>query len=291
MSTLGKILIAFQVVLSILFMMFAGMVSATHTTWKDKYAKAEKELKEVKDNRETIRTQAKAETEAKDLELKKANQDRDAAKAEVLNSEQELARLRNENKQATLERASFQEAQTIAGNEAKARTEEARTQREVNEKLLASRKQLYDENLKLQDQIRSMTVDLNSAQVKLKDNIDVIVGLRKKVAALSLAGGGGELASDVPPPPVGAKGVVMETRRAKSAGGSDFIMFTLGSDDGILKGHTLFVFRPADGENKVPKYIGQVKVVSTEIDTAVGEVLKSTVMGVIQKGDRVTTKL
>ena len=64
----------------------------------------------------------------------------------------------------------------------------------------------------------------------------------------------------------------------------DSIEVSLGGDDGLQMGHELDVYRN-------DQYLGRVRVVSIKPDKAVAVVVREFVRGVIQRGDRVATRL
>ena len=65
---------------------------------------------------------------------------------------------------------------------------------------------------------------------------------------------------------------------------NDLAEVSIGSDDGLQAGHELEVFR-AD------EYLGRLRVVSVKPDRAVVRVLKDFARGIVQRGDRVATRL
>ena len=67
----------------------------------------------------------------------------------------------------------------------------------------------------------------------------------------------------------------------------DGIGITIGSDDGLLKGHRLDVYRTG-GQGT---YLGKIEVIYTDPDKAVCKVLPEFRKGIIQANDRVTTGL
>jgi seryl-tRNA synthetase len=64
----------------------------------------------------------------------------------------------------------------------------------------------------------------------------------------------------------------------------DSIELSLGGDDGLQMGHELDVYRN-------DQYLGRVRVVSIKPDKAVAVVIREFVRGVIQRGDKVATRL
>ena len=64
----------------------------------------------------------------------------------------------------------------------------------------------------------------------------------------------------------------------------DSIELSLGGDDGLQMGHELDVYRN-------DQYLGRVRVVSIKPDKAVAVVIREFVRGIIQRGDKVATRL
>ncbi|HEY1068789.1 MAG TPA: hypothetical protein VGE52_21885, partial [Pirellulales bacterium] len=62
---------------------------------------------------------------------------------------------------------------------------------------------------------------------------------------------------------------------------------SLGSDDGIVPGHELRVFRLGT----TPRYLGTLKVVESGPDRAVGKLVDGTQQGPIERDDHVATNL
>lgn len=290
MSTLGKILIVFQVVLSICFMAFAAAVSHTHQTWRAEAENARKDLAAVTADRDAVKGEyAKFQTD-KVSELNAAKADMQKALADKVASEQERAELINEKKTLTNEKAAAEQQAVIAGEEATARLREAQQLREINEKLLVSRNVLFKTKLTNEDTIRSKDVDLKNAQAKNQLLLDEVLALRKQIQEASIAGNSADLDRSVGVPPK-VEGEVKEVLLAKSEGLADLVSVSIGSDDGLVKGHTLIVYRLGDKKSPQSKYLGKIRIVDTKPDFAVGEVIKGTRTGVMKVGDKVTTKL
>ncbi len=78
------------------------------------------------------------------------------------------------------------------------------------------------------------------------------------------------------PPPV--DGII------ESVGKDGLVQISLGSDDGIEKGHKLEVYRGG-------KYLGRIEVWQTAPDSSVARILPEFRKGPIAKEDRVATRL
>ena len=102
-------------------------------------------------------------------------------------------------------------------------------------------------------------------------------------AALSLALQDAKIQLDRTGPPR-VDGIIL----ASNANG--YVEISIGSDDGLEQGHELDVYRmgPSLAENK---YLGKIRVVETQADRSVAQVLPNFRKGTIQKEDRVATRL
>jgi hypothetical protein len=68
--------------------------------------------------------------------------------------------------------------------------------------------------------------------------------------------------------------------------GDGLVEISLGSDDGLNKGHQLYVYRVGGGRST---YVGKLEVLRTAVDRAVCKIIES--QGNVVKGDRVASKL
>ena len=75
----------------------------------------------------------------------------------------------------------------------------------------------------------------------------------------------------------------LEAQVLKVNANNTLVEISIGSDDGLKKGHRLQVFRGKD-------YLGQITIKDIEVDRAVGEVDKKLQRGLIREKDNVTTK-
>ncbi len=165
---------------------------------------------------------------------------------------------------------------------AREREEEAKLQGEINAKQRADLDQTtanlqnaLDKNFNLekQDQFRREKHNQLLEQLALYDKIIRTKGLSTDPQDYK----------DMQEPPPVVEGFVLEAEKNKT-NKIDYVTISLGSDDGILKGHEMFVSRPG-------KYLGKIKIVHVAPDRAVGTVIQRAKNGIIEKGDNVSTKL
>lgn len=288
MSFLGKILVVFQLVASIIFMMFAAGVYHSHTKWKQKFDaqvaltnKAQSDLRQeqnahttTKNDMQKLVDEAQGTATRVQGELAAAVQERDAAKAREAQRLQELA-------------ANQQQA-TTAGEESDSRRQESLLLRELNKNLLESRNQLSTDLGKTQDELKSAQINLEAAVAKnselIRNNARMVQALnRHKISVDDLAD------ADAPTPRV--NGEIIATQPPRSAGGSEMVEISLGADDLLRKGHRLTVFRSADDANGTPKYLGKIEIIRTMPDRAIGVVVERAGNGTMKAKDKVTTRL
>ncbi len=135
------------------------------------------------------------------------------------------------------------------------------------------------QNVQLSDEIRQLQRELEVATNNNKT-------LRETVSAYSSSLREHGLSDDVrqikgvgAPPEVEGKIAKVDTK-------GKVVEITIGSDDGLVPGHILNVFRLKPR----PEYIGKIRILSTDGDQAVGQVEGRTYLGrKIQEGDNVST--
>jgi hypothetical protein len=291
MQFVGKILVVLQLILSVLFMAFAGVLYNTQIKWRDEALKQKDLVAKVtkeRDNNLADADRFKTEMTAK---VDKADKDRLIAEGDNTTLKAENTRLKKELADATIEKTTSGEQALIAGAEAQARNEESANLRLLITDMQKARDEDFAVRTKLEDQVRGLQLDFDTAT---KKNRELLARNSLYQQALEVAGISAdptELAGRASPAPR-VEGIVEEIKPARRQGASELVEISLGSDQGLKKGHEMTVYRT--GLNKPgqrPKFLAKIVIVNTTPDKAVGEVIESTRNGVIQKGDNVTTKL
>jgi len=285
MNLIGKILVVLQVVMSICFMAFAGAVYTGQTKWKTETERQKQALaqnqEESANQQEALEQQVTTLTADLDTQTQRAN-DFEGKNGTL---QADVARLENELQQANTERTQQRQLAEIAGNESNVRNDEARKMRAVNEKLHAEVRELRDELRLIDDRLFTQL----AVNKQTKERYDKLLAesalLREELRRNDLQDDPIKIAQAASPPP-SVEGVVLATRTSK-ASGTELIEITLGSDDGLAYGHSLYVYR----ELGRGKYLGQISIVYLEPDRAVGRLDPLTRNGVIERGDNVTTRL
>ena len=288
MTFVGKMLVVLQLVLSLLFMAFAGAVATVEKNWKSEFTSTQDVLKVEKDFHQTTQNsyneyKNSSTTTIADLDTqsKKRLADFNREKNRADNLQQQLNNLKTaHDTQRTVAQ--------LEGDEAKFRRDEAVEQRQVNRALHENLVESVRTNRGLEDIVFDLRLQLGEREVRHLVILDQLKTAR--VQARRKGGGIGTLPSaDIaPPPPIDGK---VQSSRYGIGNRILYVEVTIGSDDGIKKGQQLTVYRPADGAAQKTKYLGQVRIIHVQPDKAVGTVREKAKNGVITKGDNVTSKL
>lgn len=315
MTFVGKMLVVVQVVLSICFMAFAGAVYSYQQSWKeaaekrsDRIAVLETQLTETEASLRVVKADAAAaEVIERDLaEFLDANQlpklvehiDDPAVRAEIESLANKLAKSNEQvttlQDKLTAEQTAHREdvkkyAETLvdaglAKKAAQERLVEATRYKEINENLNATLDQTVRDLQSYRDQLFERNTKIAEMSEQQELFIEKLAESYEQVKKTEVQMVGAELpTTDVPPD---VRGQVVRTAKSKS-GSYELVELTIGSNDGLERGHILYVFRTT-GKGK---YLGQLRVVHVTADVAVGQLIEETKNGIIEAGDDVRTRL
>ena len=283
MTTVGKILVVLHLVLSVMFMAFAGAVFTAQKNWRTAYEASEKKLtaantkqKDQQAEFQRERTDTATKTGLLNDQIVKLTGEKGALTTQVLT-------LDADNKRLALANDAIGDQAQLATTEAEERNREQVLQREKNAIAFQTREDLIKKLNDAMDKIYGSEVQ---HQQLLERHNRVLSDLR----AFQLYNRSKGLMTDpkqmvaqaAPPPPL--QGLVMEYRKKENQN-PEMVEISLGSDDGLTVGHTMTLF------NNEGRYLGQIRLTLVYADKAVGIVTLKAKNTVIQKGDNVTTKL
>ena len=288
MTFVGKMLIVLQLILSLLFMAFAGAVRTVETNWKQVTSDTRDNLKVEKDFHQSTQNsynEFKNTTTARLADLDTLSKKR------LADFNREKNRADNLQQQLNSLKTSHDTQRTVAqleGDEAKFRRDEAVEQRQVNMGLHTNLVEAVRTNRGLEDIIFDLRLQLGQREVRHLVMLDELKTAR--IEARRKGGGLGTLPSEdiAPPPPIDGKVV---SSRYGIGNRILYVEVSIGGDDGIKEGQQLTVYRPGDGNAVRTKYLGQIRIIQVFADKAVGTVQEKAKNGVIAKGDNVTSKL
>jgi hypothetical protein len=271
-NVLGKIFVFALFVMSLVLMTFAIAVYSSHTNWQARAKKTQEDLDKSKS--EALKSKQEAERMAEYVAASEAARDQVIAKFQqaIVEKDKELTDLRDkrngkleEMQSELMKLASAEEDLTRAREELKQLQDEARKKQE-----------LVDQQVQRAAQL--------AAQLHEKESFLAIANerktqLEKQVAQARLLLKQSGLSIDSLPKDRVPKvdGVVMAVL-------GNSIEVSLGGDDGLQAGHEIEVYRNDE-------YLGRAIVKTVKPDRAVAVLMKEYTRGIVQRGDKVTTRL
>jgi septal ring factor EnvC (AmiA/AmiB activator) len=283
MNLVGKILTILVVVSAIVFASLTVAVYATHKNWREvvlnedpgKELGLKKQLEQAKQVNASLKdAQAKL---AQELESEKVSK-RDS----LTKLEQKVKELADERERLEKEKNQLDEAQRSAVAAMQASQQSLGGLRKEIEGLRDEARNVRKDRDEQFKKVVQKTDELHQAVAaakQLRDRTEVLAKDLGRAQSL-LQKNGLDLDRDNKPFPV--EGLVTAVH------GADLIEISIGADDGLSRGNHLEVFR-IDGNNST--YLGRAEIVRVEPDRAVGRIDPKFRRGMIQKDDRVATKI
>ncbi len=276
MNLLGKIFIVFIVLVSFGLMLLAMMVYATHKNWKEEAEKVQSNLAQAKSDNEQLQSRyqsldsrLKAEREVALQDVRKLESEREILANGNSTLQEELDELRLQRRNATEMVAESQANNSGLMEEVAGLRKEIRNAQQARDEAFAI-------TLKTTSELHSKQGELASS-LERKRQLVQQVGFQTELLRRNGINPNDTLDAVAPH----VRGIVNATRRTS---GTQFIVISIGADDGLKPGHTIEVFR---GE----RYLGRAEIMKTEPDQAVARILRRFQKGQIQEGDDVATKL
>ena len=287
MNLVGKIFVVMILIMSVLFMALAMAVYATHKNWREvvlndqatpdkplglarQLEKAKADKKELTDQMDKLTLQFKAEEKAKTDAIAKLESELEVAKGE-------LATLK-----ATHDKLDAAQREAVAAmNATQANATRDRTEVESQRKQLQEARNDRDAHFK---EVARLTDELNQAvneKEQLRKRTDELAKDMAKADQVLRKFGLDKNKNFANVPPI-VDGIITATP------GAGLVEISLGSDDGLLKGHLLEVYRATGGQST---YVGRIEVVKTAPDRAVCKIDPKFQTSNMMKGDRVATKI
>lgn len=282
MNLIGKIFVAVILLLSVVFMILAMATYSTHKNWKNAYTTANTKLTQTN-------AQLQRNDSAHKLQVEEMQQKIDSANQLVRNLQSERQALVSRNEDIQTEINDLKQERRDA-------TAAVTSTQANNERLANENVTLQGETIAAQEAAdRSFqttveaTAELHDASVKLANTAELSDELTQQVATMTevMRAEGIDPATRVGDVVPRVNGYVSLVRRRA---GDETIEITIGSDDGIKRGHTIEVFRTNDSLGQ-SKYLGRAVVLSTNGDRAYARIVPELKKARIQEGDRVATRL
>jgi len=281
MTQVGKILVLVIMAFSLIFLGVSTMVFMTSKNWREETRKKTEEVNKVK--------KSLADEQAKLAEAKKNLEDAQAAAQQATKAlESRIRTLEDQNKRDLAQIEQVRKDLEVANQTAKTSLDEVEARRKetmaLREQKAAVEKQANEFQLRqaeLNDKIRELERMLETAT---KNNSSLRDQVAKYTTLLQSRGINPDIANvqatGAPPPVTGQVMKVDPTNKR--------LEISIGSDDGLVNGHELFVYRTKPR----PEYLGRAEVIAVDPDQAVVRVKGSTVQGKkIKEGDIVSSTI
>lgn len=279
MTVMGKILVFVILVLAVVQAALHVMFHVTQTNWEKGYAQLKKDYQAAVTDVDTFRGELDAERDrgAKEVatlqkDVKVAQDKEKQAKDQAADFQKKLTELRQSQDRGESILASSQIGSERRQDEVKRMEETLKARDDYIRKLVDDNNQLRDRSVAAEIDAKSLKDRNSDLDAKLKEMI-------KDMAKVKAGGTVGTGLTAKNPPPENVEGIVTKTDR------SGLLTLSIGSDDGLAKGHTLEVFRLSPA-----KYLGTVRIISVTPHEAVAQPV-SRPLGTIQQGDRVASKI
>jgi hypothetical protein len=283
MTVLGKILTFVILVLAIVQVAFHVMFHVAQVNYASAYEKTKDQLLATRADADQSRKDA--ETARADLAALQTKYDQDKK-----DWDKQIADAKGEKDLKQQEADKLQtQVNGLIGDQKLSTTDIARRQEEF--KRLEESNNEKDARIKVltdtaNDQ-RKLRIETDLANQSLKHRNEVVEGqleeMSKELIKVKTTGGAGIPGTSEAkknPPPSDVEGLVLKTDA------SGLISVSIGSDSGVLKGHTLEVFRL----QPTPKYLGTIRITDVRPNEAVGKPV-SKPLGTIMEGDHVAAKI
>jgi hypothetical protein len=284
MNYLGKIFVFAVFIMSLVLMTFAGAVFLSHTNWQDEIERLPEQCKggqrpgykhllaEATKERQNLEeeitrlTQRVAESEqARDQVVAKLQ----SALSQKSGELEDLRKKKDEYEQKRAENIAEVGRAQEALNQASAMVEQLREEVRKQQKTVDER---VETSAKLSAQLEESKALLAVANERREQ-------LEKQVANARILLKQSGLTLDSLP-----KDRVPTLDGDVTAVADNAIELSLGADDGLQVGHAVEVYRSGE-------YIGRAVVRLVKPDRAVAELVKEFTRGIVQRGDKVTTRL
>jgi multidrug efflux pump subunit AcrA (membrane-fusion protein) len=284
MTVLGKILVGLNFVFSLVAASLFVMSYAARTNW----ANSHKELKTQYDvavaSADAYAKEAAEARRANELKVDIAQKDLAAAtkeltvqKEQLLAAQSNLAATTENLRQAKLAIDSSNAQKNLLAVDSKRLEAAVIAKDEEIKKLLAVGNDLKKDKVNA-DIARDGFKEMAEGLEKRVRELEVFV---KKAKATGVVPAGGIVPASDNPPPEDLEGFVK-----RDADATGLVLISLGSDAGLLKGHTLEVFRLSPQA----KYLGRIKIIEVRPYESVGQVVGKPAAPIL-KDDRVASKL
>lgn len=287
MTAVGKILVFFNLIFSLIVGAFVVTVYIAQSHWAAEYKELSDRYAVSEASNAAYQSQQKQIDGDADAKAKKTA---DTLKAAVADAQAKGAAADKARDNLSLAQKKIDASDVVLAS-ARAEVEKRQTESEATRKLL---KEETDKGLQLvkdigkeHDQMVAWKIRAESAELRkgeLEKENDKLAHDNQKLTV-----NGGQLVTSIkkdgPNPPLDSvEGLVREVSP------SGLVRITIGSDAGLVKGNTLEVYRLNTLVPDQSKYLGRIKIIEVTATEAVGQPINRT-SAPLQPGDTVSSKI
>jgi hypothetical protein len=281
MTYVGKILVIVIMVFSLVFLSLSTVVFMTEREWKKEVDKLKSDLSKAngllntaKDEKANLERTLEAEANNLKLAQQQADQQINQYKDEITKRQNEITAQRQAVETST-------ENVRLAQLDADAKTKDIEKARQIARDVQLETVEYKKQERDLKDEIFNLKRELSVAKDNNKYLRESLVTLQNVIQSNGLDPNPDKYSKIKQPPEVDGEVVQVDSSNKR-------FRISLGSDDGLIPGHEMFVYRLAPK----PEYLGKVKVQIVDNDQSVVTVIGTTPQGKkIREGDIVSTKI
>jgi hypothetical protein len=279
MTIMGKILVFVILVLAFIQAGLHVMFHVTQTNWEKAYTQLNKQYQVSEAEAKTLADDVTAVKDADAKELARIQNEVKIAQENEKKSKDQVADLQKKNTE--LRQNQEKEGSILASSQigSERRQDEVKAMEETLKKRDDAIRDLVDKSNQLRDRAVAAEIESKSLKDRNQGLVDKLQEMTKEMVKVKAGGTASTGMTAKNPPPENVEGIVTKTDR------SGLLTLSIGSDDGLTKGHTLEVFRLSPA-----KYLGTVRIISVTPHEAVAQPV-SRPLGTIQQGDRVASKI
>jgi hypothetical protein len=281
-TQVGKILVIVITCFSLMFMAFAVMVFATRKNWMDEWRVVTGDLTKANEKKAALEQQIKALGDALALEVDSHKKAHDLFVGQIKDQKSAYDRLLADYKQAREDVVKYEQQTKLAIAEAGDRREEATRLRGMLSDTQEKKEEVTREKFRIEQDYIELQGNHETALARLQQLQTRSAELQAILESYNLSTNtkDHEKSILVNPPPV--EGIVMKVDNV-----GKYVEISVGSDDGLRKGHRLQVYRV----KPQGKYVGQIEIIEVDPERAVARILSSFKQTNIQEGDLVANRI